>query len=107
MHRGRRVGLIHAALALFGLALVAKAAHVQLWQRGRWAARAARQQVATRPVPAPRGEILDAAGATLARSRDVVRLEVAPREVRDRVLLRRRLERLGVPRAAAVRAIDP
>src|SRR5688572_33335357 len=107
MHRGRRIGLVHAALALFAVALVAKAGHVQLWQQGRWAARAARQQVAVRPVPAPRGEILDAAGELLVRSRDVVRLEIAPREVRDRVALRRRLERLGVTRAAALRAIDP
>jgi cell division protein FtsI (penicillin-binding protein 3) len=107
MHRGRRIGLIHAALALFALAVLVKAAHVQLWQRGRWAARAARQQVVVRPLPAPRGEILDAAGDLLARNRDVVRLEVAPREVRDRVTLRRRLERLGVAPATAVRAVDP
>jgi cell division protein FtsI (penicillin-binding protein 3) len=107
MHRGRRIGLVHAGLALFAVALLAKAAHVQLWQQGRWAARAARQQVAVRPVPAPRGEILDAAGEVLVRSRDVVRLEIAPREVRDRGALRRRLERLGVARAAARRAVDP
>jgi cell division protein FtsI (penicillin-binding protein 3) len=106
MHRGRRVGLVHAALVLFALALLTKAAHVQLLQRGRWAARAARQQVAVQPLPAPRGEILDAGGDVLARSRDVVRLEVAPREVRDRGALRRRLERLGVPRAAALKAVD-
>ncbi|MDQ3996920.1 MAG: penicillin-binding protein 2, partial [Gemmatimonadota bacterium] len=66
MHRARRIGLVHAGLALFAVALLAKAAHVQLWERGRWAARAARQQIAVRPVPAPRGEILDAAGAVLA-----------------------------------------
>jgi cell division protein FtsI (penicillin-binding protein 3) len=107
MRRGSRIGLLHAALALFAVALLAKAAHVQLWQQRRWAGRAARQQIAVRPVPAPRGEILDASGEVLVRSRDVVRLEVAPREVRDRVALRRRLERLGVSRAAALRAVDP
>jgi cell division protein FtsI (penicillin-binding protein 3) len=107
MHRNRRIGLVHAALAVFGLALLAKAAHVQLWQQGRWAARAARQQIVVRPLPAPRGEILDASGEVLARSRDVVRLEIAPREVRDRVLLRRRLERLGLSRRSAIRAADP
>jgi cell division protein FtsI (penicillin-binding protein 3) len=106
MHRNRRIGLVHAALALFAIALLAKAAHIQLWQQGRWAARAARQQMAVRPVPAPRGEILDAAGEILARSREVVRLEVAPREVRDRATLRRRLERLGLSRSAAQRAVD-
>src|SRR5918911_2315488 len=97
MNRSSRIGLVHSALALVALALIAKAAHVQLWQRGRWTARAARQQVAVREVPAPRGEILDASGDLLARSRDVVRLEIAPREVRDLAALRRRLERLGVP----------
>jgi cell division protein FtsI (penicillin-binding protein 3) len=107
MHRGRRVGLVHAALALFAAALLLKAAHVQLWQQGRWAARAARQQVAVRPLPPRRGEILDAAGEVLARSREVIRLEIAPREVRNRAALRRRLERLGVARAAALRAVDP
>jgi cell division protein FtsI (penicillin-binding protein 3) len=107
MRRGNRIGLLHAALALFAVALLVKAAHVQLWQQRRWAGRAARQQIAVRPVPAPRGEILDASGEVLVGSRDVVRLEVAPREVRDRVALRRRLERLGVRRAAALRAVDP
>ncbi|MFN2566913.1 MAG: penicillin-binding transpeptidase domain-containing protein [Gemmatimonadaceae bacterium] len=106
MHRGNRIGLVHAALALFAVALVAKAAQLQLWQQGRWAARAARQQVAVRPVPASRGEILDVGGEVLARSRDVVRLAVAPREVRDRAALRRRLERLGVGRAAVLHALD-
>jgi cell division protein FtsI (penicillin-binding protein 3) len=106
MHRNRRIGLLHAALALFALVLVVKAAHVQLWQRGKWVARAARQQVAVREVPSPRGEILDASGEVLARSREVVRLAIAPRELRDRALTRRRLERLGVSRAVAARAVD-
>lgn len=106
MHRSRRIALLHGALVVFALALIAKAAHVQLWQRGKWAARAARQQVAVREVPAARGEILDASGEVLARSREVVRLEIAPRELRDRQLVRRRLARLGVSRAAAARATD-
>jgi cell division protein FtsI (penicillin-binding protein 3) len=106
MTRGNRIGLVHAALALFAVALIAKAAHVQLWQQRRWAERATRQQVAVRTLPAPRGEIRDAGGEVLARSRDAVRLEVAPREVRDRAALRRRLERLGVARAAILRALD-
>jgi cell division protein FtsI (penicillin-binding protein 3) len=107
MHRARRIGVLHTALGLFSVALLVKAAHVQLWQRGRWTARAVRQQVAERVIPAPRGEIVDAAGEVLARSRDVLRLEVAPREVRDRATLRRRLEQLGLSRAAALRAVDP
>ena len=106
MHHGRRVRIVHAALALFAAALVAKAAHVQLWERGRWTASATRQQVVVRPLPAPRGQILDASGDVLAGTRPVVRLAVAPREVRDAKAVRRALQRLRLPPAAVARALD-
>ena len=41
------------------------------------------------PVGAPRGPILDAEGAPLAMTRDVVQLGIAPGEVRDRTALAR------------------
>ena len=106
MTRLSRVGLVHMVLALFALAIVGKAAQVQLGQRARWAARAERQQGAERVVPAPRGEILDAEGHTLAQSRETVKLDVAPPEVRNRAALRAALLKAGVPAEFARRAAD-
>jgi cell division protein FtsI (penicillin-binding protein 3) len=93
-------------LALFAIAIVVKAAHIQLGQRARWVARAERQQSTERTVPAPRGDILDADGQMLAQSRETVKLDVAPPEVRDRAALRTALLRAGVPAEFARRAAD-
>jgi len=106
MTRPSRVGLVHMALAVFALAIVVKSARIQLGQRARWAARAERQQSSERVLPAPRGDILDADGNTLAQSRETVKLEVAPPEVRDRAALRKSLLRAGVPAEFARRAAD-
>ncbi|HEX6059459.1 MAG TPA: penicillin-binding protein 2, partial [Gemmatimonadaceae bacterium] len=107
MFRASRVGLVHLALLLFAGALVGRAAQVQLWEGEEWAARAERQHVADAELPAPRGRILDASGLTLAGSRELVRLEVAPRELRDRGALARVLEAAGTPSAWVRRATDP
>jgi len=106
MTRPSRVGLVHVMLALFAIAIVVKAAHIQLGQRARWVARAERQQSTERIVPAPRGDILDADGQMLAQSRETVKLDVAPPEVRDRAALRTALLRAGVPAEFARRAAD-
>lgn len=106
MIRSSRIGTVHLVLALFALVLLGKSAHVQLFQQGRWEARATRQQVQERTLPAPRGDILDATGAVLAQSRAVVRLAVAPHEVRDRARLARLLRRAGVSDAFVKRAVD-
>lgn len=107
MTRPSRVGLVHVGLALFAFAIVAKAARVQIFQQRSWAATAERQQSTERVVPAPRGDILDADGETLAQSRETVKLSVAPPEVRDRRALRAALLRAGVPTEFANRAADP
>src|SRR5204862_39352 len=83
MTRQRRIGLVHAALALFALAVLAKSMQVQLVQGRAWSDLARRQHFTATRLPAPRGLILDASGRTLATTREVVRLEVAPREVRE------------------------
>ena len=108
MIRRSRIGFAHAALALFALAVVGRAAHVQLLQGSLWRARAERQQLAPREVPAPRGRILDAAGLVLAQSRDMVQLEIAPREIKsaERAALRRALLALGVKPEWVARALD-
>lgn len=107
MNGPSRVGLVHLVLALFALAIMAQAARVQLWQGRAWAASASRQQSTERVIPAPRGEILDAAGATLAQSRETVKLDVAPREVKNRRALREALLAAGVAPAMVARAVDP
>ena len=92
MIRSSRIGLAHAMLALFAIAILVKAAQRPARSTGRSGARCAeRQQMTARTVPAPRGEILDATRRVLAQSREMVRLEIAPREVRERAKLRRAL----------------
>ena len=107
MNGPSRVGLVHLGLALFALAIVGKSARVQLWQGRSWAASAQRQQSTARVIPAPRGEILDAAGETLAQSRETVKLDVAPPELKNRKALRDALTAVGVPAATIARATDP
>ena len=94
------------ALALFSFALLFRAASVQLVQRERWTASAQDQQSIETAIPAPRGDILDALGETMAQSREMVKLAVAPRDVRDRRALRNALIRAGVHPDWAVRATD-
>lgn len=106
MIRSRRIGIAHSILALFALAILVKAGSVQLVQGKTWRARAERQQTSEREVPAPRGEILDATRRVLAESRDMVRLEIAPREVQEPLKLRRALAKLDVDPQLIRRAVD-
>ena len=101
-----RVGIIHLALAVFVVALLAKTARVQLFDGRRLAASAVHQQSTTSAIPAPRGDILDARGQVLAQSRESVKLDIAPREVRDLHKLRAALHRASVPLEWIARATD-
>lgn len=106
MIRVSRVSLVHGAFLCFAVALVGRAAWVQLGQTEEWRARARGQQVATAELPAARGTILDASGATLVASREMVRLDIAPTEIRDLAKLRAALVRIDVPREFVARATD-
>jgi cell division protein FtsI (penicillin-binding protein 3) len=106
MIRTSRIGVAHLMLALFALAILARSAQLQLVDGAKWRARAARQQSRDRTVPAPRGEILDATHRVLAESREMVRLEIAPREVNQPAKLRRTLAALKVDRASIAKALD-
>lgn len=101
-----RPRLIHGALALFALAVIGRAAKVQLLDADRWRARARDQQVAAAPLPAPRGAIRDAGGAVLVESREMVRLRIAPREVRNRAQLGKLMARAGIGADWVARATD-
>lgn len=101
-----RADLVHVGLLAFAGALVARAGWVQVHQRARWQAQARGQQTVAKVVPAVRGRILDAAGTVLVDSRELVRLDVAPGEVRDGVALAAALRRLAVPEEFVRRATD-
>jgi len=76
-----RTRFIQWCFTLFAVALVGRAAYVQLLHGAEWRAKARRLHESGTPVQAPRGMILDATGALLVESREQVRIEVAPREV--------------------------
>jgi cell division protein FtsI (penicillin-binding protein 3) len=103
----RRIKLAHSILALFAIAILVKAASVQLVHGKSWLAKADRQQTSERTVPAPRGEIFDATRRVLAQSREMVRLEIAPREVNEPAKVKAALVKLQIDRALIARAVDP
>lgn len=108
MNRPSRVSVLHASFLAFALAIVGKAAFVQLWQASAWQSKADQQQTRSRSIPAPRGTIYDAGGTVLVETRQLVRLSVAPREVRagDRDRLKRALQKAEIPSATITRALD-
>ena len=106
MLRTGRIALIMAGMMVFALAIVARAAQVQLFQSDEWSRRAERQQVAVRSLPAPRGTIVDVTGTPLALSRESIRLEVAPHELRDPEDVARALREAGVPARFVTRTLD-
>lgn len=106
MIRSCRIGLVHTSLALFALAVIGKAAHVQLVHGSAWRARAEGEHFRQRKEPAPRGAILDATGMALAQSRNLVRLDIAPEEVTQPGRLRHALLSVGVPGDWVVKALD-
>ncbi len=106
MRRISRLGAVNISLLAFAVALIGRAAWVQLWQGNAWAARAERQHFTDAPVPAPRGDVIDATGEPLAESREMLRLAVAPRELREPVVLRRALATAGVAPEWIARVTD-
>ncbi len=106
MIKNSRVGIIHFTLAAFALAVIVKSAKVQLVDGKAWAAQARNQHFQSREVPALRGDILDAAGRTLAESRDMVQLGINPQELRDRRAAANALRRAGVDAKWVARATD-
>ena len=101
-----RPRLIHWSLALFALAVVGRAAKVQLLDADRWRSRARDQQVSASPLPAPRGAIRDESGDVLVESREMVHLRVAPRELKNPSQLGKLLANAGVAREWVTRATD-
>lgn len=101
-----RVSVVHGVLLLFAVVLIGRAGYVQLWQGRQWAAQAQRQQLSNAKLPAPRGAIFDVSGEQLARSREMVTVSIAPREVREPAKVARELAKLRMDRNLIVRARD-
>jgi cell division protein FtsI (penicillin-binding protein 3) len=98
-----RLAIVFGSLLVFALALIVKAGYEQLFRHDYWSKIGQRQHYASSDLPAPRGQILDAGGHTLVESREMVRISVAPRQVRNRSVLERDLRRAGVkPRFIAM-----
>jgi cell division protein FtsI (penicillin-binding protein 3) len=104
MKAPNRFAILHGFFVLFALALVARAAEVQVVEGKQWAARGKRQHFFASAAAAPRGEILDASGNTLVESRELTRVAVALPEVRDTALVLKALRHaqldVGLVRAA-------
>ena len=108
MKRPERLTVVHASFLLFAAAIIVRAGYVQVYQAPEWREQAAKQQMTSAEMPAPRGSILDAAGTVLVESRPLIRLAVAPREVRAdaRERLAAAMRAAGIPDATVDKASD-
>ena len=101
-----RVTVVHCFFVVFALALVARAAKVQVIEGKDWVSRGKRQHYLASAAAAPRGQILDASGNTLVESRELTRVAVALPEVRDTALVLRALRGARFDAALVHAAID-
>jgi cell division protein FtsI (penicillin-binding protein 3) len=101
-----RVGFIQFCLMLGTLAVLAKAAKLQLVEGDQWAAKARSQRTVHEEIPAWRGTIHDRSGMTLVGSQLHYRVNIAPDQVRDTAAFVRAVARaLDVPAAELRRRI--
>src|ERR1700681_553656 len=105
MKTPKRVAIAHAFFVLFAIALIVRAAKVQVVEGSDWVNRAKRQHFFAGALSAPRGEILDASGNTLVESREMTRVAVALPEVRDTAFVLKALHRARVDADAGHAAI--
>ena len=78
-----RLTLIGTGFGLAALAVIGRAAQLQLVQGSRWRSRASAQQTANISLPARRGTIYDRNGVALALSQETFGIGVAPHELDD------------------------
>ena len=99
-----RIAVVQLGFALAVLAILARAAQLQLFQGRRWAEQAARQRTERAVLPAKRGGLYDRTGVPLALSQEFYHVGVAPNELADpRAAGRQLIRSLGVPRATVWR----
>lgn len=97
-----RIGFVQFVLGVGVLAVVARAAQLQLVEGGRWARRAAHTRTVTATLPARRGTIYDRAGLALAITQAAYHVNVAPEQVKDPDATARRLAAALGEKAAEV-----
>lgn len=88
-----RVGFIQFCLFLGGLAILGKAARLQLVEGDRWAAEAEQGRTVREELPAGRGTIFDRSGVELVVSQERYHISIAPEQVRDTSTFARRVGR--------------
>lgn len=116
-----RAMLVHATLVLFTLAIIARAAQIQIVEGERWARTAASQQVREEQIKPPRGRIYDANGNVLAETVEMMRVRFTPANIKSyrprgrkgttdtvhsRTVVRQTLKSLGVSDSWIRRALD-
>ncbi len=84
-----RLGFIRFCLSAGILAVVARAAQLQLVRGGEYAERAERGRTVTEPLPARRGALYDRGMLPLAETQEVYHVSLAPEQVTDRAALAR------------------
>jgi cell division protein FtsI (penicillin-binding protein 3) len=93
-----RIAAVQLGFALLVLAVLARAAQLQLFQGERWAEQARRQRTERAVLPARRGGLFDRNGVPLAISQEFYHVGIAPNELADSRSAGRLLSRqLGVP----------
>ncbi len=101
-----RIAAVQFGFALGILAILVRAAQLQLIQGERWAEQAQRQRTERAVLPARRGALFDRNGVPLAVSQEFYHVGVAPNELSDRRAASRLLSRqLAVPFAALDRSL--
>jgi cell division protein FtsI (penicillin-binding protein 3) len=99
-----RIAAVQFGFALGILAILARAAQLQLFQGDRWAQQATRQRTERAVLPARRGGLYDRNSVPLAISQDFYHVGVAPNELADPAAAGRILSRhLGVSLSALQR----
>jgi len=99
-----RIAVVQFGFVLGVVAILARAAQLQIAQGDQWAERAQRQRTERTVLPARRGAIYDRTGVPLAVTQEFYHVGVAPNELADLGQAVRLLTRhLGVPRAALER----
>ena len=106
MVRLSRVTVIYIALLLFGVALLAQSAKLQILEGDQWAEKARALHFDNDTVPGARGPILDASGNVLVDSHELVHLDISPREVRDRARLSQLMQTARIAPDVIQRAAD-
>lgn len=101
-----RLRAVQVTFALGAVAIVGRAAQVQLLEGDRYAALAEAERTERVVLPARRGGIYDRNGAPFALTQEVYHVGVAPNELEDRAGATKELARqLGIPRRSVERAL--